>query len=62
MEIPVEPEVLAKWERGEGTIQALMPDLDPMLREFIMTGVTADEWDETFREEDEGGGTNSPLD
>ena len=53
LEVPVEPEQLARWERGEDVIQKIMPDLDPMLREFVMTGVTADEWDETFRDEEE---------
>ena len=38
-------------ERGEGHIQNIFPHLTPGQREFIMTGITDDEWDETFKEE-----------
>lgn len=52
-EIPVDPETLRRWEAGGGMIQELMPHLTAMEREFIMTGVTEDEWDETFREDED---------
>jgi len=29
-------------------IQAAMPDLNPDEREFIMTGMTSDDWDSMF--------------
>lgn len=29
-------------------IQHIFPDLEPSEREFIMTGITSQEWDETF--------------
>jgi hypothetical protein len=50
-EIDVSPEVLEKWERGEGLIQTLMPNLTPDDREFIMTGVTKEEWDKLHFED-----------
>lgn len=50
MEIDVTLAQLAEWEAGT-LIQRAMPNLTPDEREFIMTGITADEWDKTFKEE-----------
>ena len=41
------------WKAGE-LIQNAMPQLTPMDREWVKTGVTAEEWDEMYGEEDEG--------
>jgi hypothetical protein len=43
LEIPVTSEQLDNWKAG-AAIQNVMPELDPDLREFIMTGITAEEW------------------
>jgi hypothetical protein len=51
-EIPVTEEQLRAWELGE-LIQNVMPNLTPDQREFIMTGITADEWDVLFQAEDD---------
>ena len=48
LDLPVDPEMLQKWERGEILIQNAFPHLTPDQREFIMTGSTADEWDAAF--------------
>lgn len=45
LEIPVTTEQLNTWQSG-AYIQDAMPELDPAQREFIMTGITADEWNE----------------
>ena len=50
-DIPITQDQLASWRAGE-VIQDVMPNLKPADREFLMTGITADEWDETFPEED----------
>jgi hypothetical protein len=50
-EIAVDPAALAAYERGEGLIQKLMPDVAAEDREFIMTGISRDEWDAAFSEE-----------
>ena len=50
-DIPITQEQLASWKAGEA-IQDAMPNLEPADREFLMTGITADEWDKTFPEED----------
>ena len=49
LEIDVTPEQLAAWQAGT-LIQRAMPHLTADEREFIMTGITASEWDELFQE------------
>jgi len=49
LEIDVTVEQLAAWRAG-GLIQNVMPHLSPAEREFLMTGITAKEWDEAFKE------------
>lgn len=51
-EIEVTQEELLAWQRG-ALIQDAMPNLSADDREFIMTGITPDEWDEAFGEDDE---------
>jgi hypothetical protein len=43
LDLDVTPEQIAAYERGE-LIQVAFPDLSTPDREFIMTGVTAEEW------------------
>ena len=52
LEIPVTIEQLAKWQMG-GLIQNVMPHLPPHQREFLMTGITEEEWNELFKESEE---------
>lgn len=40
---------LYEYFRGSGNIQDVFPHLTPDEREFIMTGITPEEWEETFR-------------
>ena len=47
MEIDVTQEQIALWESGT-LIQNAMPHLTPDEREFIMTGITSEEWDSAF--------------
>jgi hypothetical protein len=53
MEIPLTEEEFAKrMERYPNTlIQDLFPELTPDQREFILTGITKEEWDETFTDD-----------
>ena len=46
MEIDVTHEQLDRYETGGEYIQVVFPDLTADEREFIMTGITAEEWDE----------------
>jgi hypothetical protein len=47
MDLPITREQLAAWVDGE-LIQNAMPQLDADQREFVMTGITPDEWAEAF--------------
>ena len=47
MEIDVSEKQITLWMEG-ALIQDVMPNLTPDEREFIMTGITAAEWDEAF--------------
>jgi|TARA_R100000963_G_scaffold441_2_gene593 hypothetical protein len=50
MELPITNEQLNRWEQGE-LIQNVFPDLTPDQREFIMTGITGEEWKEEMTNE-----------
>lgn len=52
MDIPVTSEQLALWHSGT-LIQDAMPNLSNAEREFIMTGVTKEEWDAEFGDEND---------
>lgn len=47
LEVNCTPEQLAAWESGV-LIQNALPNVDAPLREFIKSGITPDEWRETF--------------
>ena len=50
LEIDCTPTQIYDWQNGM-VIQQAMPQLSADDREFIMTGVTAEEWGETFGED-----------
>ena len=50
MIIPVNPDDFLAWQEGYGNIQEVMPYLTDEHIEFILSGITADEWDEAFIE------------
>jgi hypothetical protein len=52
-EIPVTQEQLGAWFERKGLIQDIMPNISADDREFIKTGITPEEWDEAFGEEDQ---------
>tara|TARA_X000001388_G_C2116505_1_gene79816 strand:- start:258 stop:458 length:201 start_codon:yes stop_codon:yes gene_type:complete len=49
-EINVNQSQIDKWVAGM-LIQDAMPNVSVDEREFIMTGITSEEWDSTFNEE-----------
>ena len=51
LDIPVTIKQLNDWDNGM-VIQEAMPHLTPDQREFLMTGVTKEEWDKYMPEED----------
>lgn len=47
VDLPITEEQLAAFESG-ALIQDAFPNLTPDQREFILTGITAEEWNELF--------------
>ena len=61
LEIPCTEEQMAAYKNG-ALIQVAFPNLTADQREFILTGITKDEWDELFKETDEpDGGNDEPA-
>lgn len=58
LEISCTEEQLSSWERGDDLIQNLMPNLNPNEREFIMTGITEEEWESSFDDHSDDNGHN----
>ena len=54
MELPITQEHLDLYETvGDILIQDAFPNLDAEQREFILTGITPQEWNDTFGGDDE---------
>lgn len=49
MDIACTPEQLKRWQSGVN-IQDAMPNVPADHREFLLTGVTPDEWNKVFNE------------
>lgn len=47
LEIPCTKEEYERWSTGT-PIQYAMPNVPSELREFVITGITPEEWNETF--------------
>lgn len=47
MELNITDEQIMKYEKG-ALIQDAFPNLTPSEREFLMTGITEDEWNDIF--------------
>ena len=47
-ELNVTPEQLTRYKQGNELIQNVFPNLSAEYREFIMTGITLEEWNATF--------------
>jgi len=54
VELDITDEQILKYEAGE-LIQKAFPNLTPAEREFIMTGITEDEWKDIFGGFDDDG-------
>lgn len=53
MDLPVTSEQVAQLESGSGYVQSIFPCLNADQREFLLTGITPEEWDEFVGEEPE---------
>lgn len=53
LDIPVTAEQLLFWELNPNAlIQDVFPNLTPSQREFLKTGITDEEWDKLFGEDE----------
>lgn len=52
LEIDVSPEEIRTWESGT-LIQHAMPFVPAEHREFMITGITPEEWDATFGKDED---------
>lgn len=48
LDLPVTKKQMERYNSGEYLIQNVFPELTPAQREFIKTGITPEEWQETF--------------
>lgn len=53
MDLPVTAYQIQQLESGAGYVQKIFSDLTPEQREFLMTGVTPEEWDKYIGPEPE---------
>ena len=52
LDLNISEQKLQDWEEGELLAQDAFPNLDDDEREFIMTGITPEEWNAAFGEEE----------
>ena len=52
MEINCTADQIRRYNEGQEFIQDIFPELSPEEREFLISGITPEEWDEIFREEE----------
>ena len=50
MKLDITLDQIHQWENGLGLIQDIMPNWTASEREFIMSGMTDDDWNEAFGE------------
>lgn len=50
LDLPVTQAQLAAFESNQGLIQDIFPQLSDSDREFILSGMTDEEWDEIYEE------------
>jgi len=44
--VTVDADKYMHWKNGDGSVQTLFPELTPEQREFLINGLTPDEWKE----------------
>jgi hypothetical protein len=49
LDLDITEEQLARYNAGDGLVQNIFPDLTPGEREFLMTGITEEEWDKHLK-------------
>jgi hypothetical protein len=52
MELPITEEEIRQWQNGT-LAQVVWPHLTPAQREYLITGITEDEWDLYMKNDEE---------
>lgn len=52
LELPVTVRQIDDWIEGGASIQNALPHLNVGQREFLLSGITPEEWNEIFKDED----------
>jgi len=53
MDLPVTQAEIDRWKKTGAHVQNVFPHLNADQREFLMTGITPEEWEATFGGDDE---------
>ena len=51
-ELPITAEQLRKYLNDEDFVQRIFPELSVDDREFLLTGISEEEWDKNFKEDE----------
>lgn len=52
LDLSITQEQIYRWQHGGELIQNVFPNLTPDQREFLLTGITAEEWNAVFKDRD----------
>ena len=61
LELPITEAHLDKWRNGGRTIQSVMPHLSDDQREFLMTGLMPESWEEVFKDSEDASNGEDPA-
>lgn len=53
MTLDVTEDQIRRFETGEDHVQNIFPNLSPDEREFLLTGITPEEWNAAFPDDDD---------
>jgi len=51
--IPCSAGEIRYWQSSRRTVQSVLPELSPDDREFLISGITPEEWEQTFGQEED---------
>tara|TARA_R110000822_G_scaffold87809_2_gene203996 strand:+ start:235 stop:438 length:204 start_codon:yes stop_codon:yes gene_type:complete len=52
LDLPITQERIDAWQNDNTMVQEAFPELNADQREFLMTGITAEEWDHFIKEDE----------